>query len=81
MLLDIDFNKDDETALLTFEVERFKSEKDIKLAIAIVTTFCADFALDPELEVEDFTDLLDQIEAKNKKHFTFFINEDGIEVE
>lgn len=81
MLLDIDFNKEDETAELTFEVARFKSEHDMKLAIAIITTFCADFALDPELDVEEFTDLLDQIESKGKTHFTFFINEDGIEVE
>lgn len=81
MLLDIEFNKDEETAELTFEVERFKDERDTKLAIAIVTTFCGDFALDPELEPEDFAEIIEQVKAKGKTQFTFLINEDGVEVD
>ncbi|MCK5882389.1 MAG: hypothetical protein KAG61_01775 [Bacteriovoracaceae bacterium] len=81
MLVDIDFNKEEETAELTFQVESFKDERDAKLAIAIVTTFCGDFALDPELETEEFADILEQVKSKDKTKFTFLINEDGIEVE
>lgn len=81
MQLDIDFNKEEETALLTFSRDAFETDNDIKLAIAIITTFCGDFALDPELEPEDFEDILEQCREKDAHSFIFEINEDGIEVE
>lgn len=80
MKLNIDFNAKEQMALLTFPVEEFTSEREFSVAISIISTFSADFDLDPELEKEDLQEIIERAISEDKDSFTFEICEDGIEV-
>lgn len=81
MLLDVNFEKAEETAKLTFFCKELNEEKDYSLALAILTTFCGDFALEPELEIEDLQEIAGKANEGEAKSFTFFINEEELEAE
>ena len=80
MKLNIDFNPKAQMALLTFPLEEFKQERDFAVAISIISTFSADFDLDPELEKDDIAGIISKAMEDEKESFTFEICEDGIEV-
>lgn len=81
MIVDIDIDKFSQAYLLKFKTEQFKDEKDCKMAIRIVTCLALDFDLDPELEPEDFQEIIDKTIELEKQEFTFDIGADGIEVD
>jgi hypothetical protein len=81
MKVNIDFDANEQMAKLTFYLEELKSDRDFAIATSIVTTFSADFDLDPELERGDFDQMIEKARENEKECFTFLICEDGIEVE
>lgn len=81
MKIDIDFNKDEQSAYLTFYNCEFKEKRDFIVAISTIEIFSGDFSLDPELEIEDLEDILKQSKQKNSDKFIVIINEDEIEVD
>ena len=81
MIIDVDFNGSEQTTMVTFAIEQFKGDRDYHVASSIVQTFSADFDLDPELEKEDFVDIIEKAHSGEGNHFTFYISEEGIEVD
>lgn len=81
MKIDVDFNNEEQSALISFYPEEFKTKRDFLLAVNIVQTFSADFDLDPELGEEDIKTILSKLKDEDKNHLVFIINEEGIEVD
>ena len=65
----------------TFLIENFTSLKDYKECLAIICMISADYYLDPELEIEDLKNFVEQAKDKTKSSLTLFISEDGLELE
>ncbi len=65
----------------SFELANFKTEKDLKEGLAIVFMVAADYYLDPELELEDFANLIEQGKEKSKAIMALAVSEDGLELE
>ncbi|MCO4795070.1 MAG: hypothetical protein KC493_15240 [Bacteriovoracaceae bacterium] len=81
MKIDVDFDNDTESVMISFFPKEFNSKRDFSLSLNIIQTFCGDFDLDPELEIEDIAELMKTMEEREKEFFVFIINEDGIEVD
>ncbi|MBT3981441.1 MAG: hypothetical protein HOE90_08815 [Bacteriovoracaceae bacterium] len=81
MKVNIDFDGKEQSTNLTFYHDQFNTDRDYNVAISIVQTFCADFDMDPELEVEDFKEIIIKSGEKESQKFTFIIDEEGIEVD
>lgn len=81
MLVDIKFQKDEQTATMEYKLEHFKDKLAKQECLAILTTFAADFYLDPELEVADLEEYLSQAREQNKESLVFILHEEGLELE
>lgn len=81
MQVDIKFQKEDQSASLAFEVANFTDKLSKQECLAILTTFAADFYLDPELEISDLDGFIEQARAQNKSSLLFILHEDGLELE
>ncbi len=81
MKIDVNFDQETQTALITFFVKEMKANKDFSICQSIVQTFSADFNLDPELEREDLDEIIKVANEKGSNSFIFMINEEGIEVD
>lgn len=81
MLVDIKFQKTEQTASLSFKTQDFKDNLSKQECLAIITTFAADFYLDPELEISDLDSFIDQAGDENKSILTFILHEEGLELE
>lgn len=81
MKVDIQIAKDCEQIDIKFFTEEFKTPRNYREAIHIVTCFSYEFDLDPELEDEDLEEIIEKTKELEKDEFTFNINEDGIEVD
>ena len=81
MLVDIQIIPKTLEAILRFEIENFKDDKNYKDAIAAITMVAADYSLDPEFELEDLQDMVKVAVKDSKKSLIFSILEDGIEAE
>ena len=81
MLVDIEFDEKNHETFATFETSRMNDERKIKEVLAIVTMISADYHLDPELEVEDMLDFIEQSNERSKAKMTFSICEEGLELE
>lgn len=80
MLVDISY-VGEEAIHITYFVDEFKISRDYAVALSIMANFSAEFELEPELEVEDFEEILSQIEKTGKSKFVVQIDEEGIEIE
>lgn len=81
MQVDIKFQKTEQTASLGFKLADFKDNLSKLECLAIITTFAADFYLDPELEVSDLEGFIAQATDLKKSVLTFILHEDGLELE
>ena len=63
MKVDITFDKENESAQVTFSID------------------AGDFSLDPDLDADDFTEIINKAKEGEHESFTFEISEDGIEVD
>ena len=81
MLVDIKFQKEDQSASLSFKLIDFKDNLAKKECLAILTTFAADFYLDPELEASDLEGFITQASEQKKEALLFMLHEDGLELE
>ena len=81
MLVDITFDKKEQTACLNFKIENLNSVLAKQETLAILTTMAADFYLDPELEVEDLDSFISQATEGDKNSLYFILHEDGLELE
>ena len=82
MLVDIQFKSKPEISTnLKFELLHLNNEHNFKEVLAILTMVCADYYLDPEIGVEDLTDLISQAKSENKSKMTLEISEEGIDLE
>ncbi len=68
-------------AKIQFQFDDFKGPIDFKNSVAIISMIAGDFSLDPELELEDLTDLVVQGKEAGNTSIIFEIGEDGIEAE
>lgn len=81
MLVDIKFQKDHQSASLEFKVSDFKDLLSKQECLATLSIIAADFYLDPELEISDLDQLIEQAKEGNKTSLVFFLAEDGLELE
>ena len=81
MNLDINLNPKEGSAELTFKLESISSDRNKLEVISILQIIASDFALDPELELEDINSILGKANNDSKKSITFFMDEEGLEVE
>ena len=81
MKVDITFDKENESAQVTFSIDQFISERRFNEARAIIQIFAGDFSLDPDLDADDFTEIINKAKEGEHESFTFEISEDGIEVD
>ncbi len=68
-------------ASITFKFEDYKAPKDFKDSLAIISMIAGDYSLDPELELEDFQQLIDQGKEAGKTSISFSVSEEGLEAE
>ena len=81
MKVDISFSKGGEAATIKFFLSEFLGPKDTLTGLSILTLVAADFDLDPELEPEEFDNILTQIKEEKSEEFTVSIDEEGIEID
>lgn len=81
MKIDVNFNRETESARVTFFNEEFIDDLAFNKARAIVQIFAGDFALDPDMEADDFVEIISKARELEHDRFTFDISEDGIEVD
>ena len=82
MLVNIEIiEKPELSTQATFQLESFSAPKDYKEALAIIFMISADYYLDPELEIEDFQNIIKQGKEKSSVSLILLVNEDGIELE
>lgn len=65
----------------TFNIKDFNTPKDFKESMAIIFMICADYYLDPELEIEDLIGFIEQAKERTKDKLALFADESGIELE
>lgn len=68
-------------SFIEFQVSEFKSQKDFKDALALITMVAGDYELDPEVDEEVLTDLIEKTKEYTKESFIFSFHEEGIEVD
>ena len=81
MLVDIKFQKDHQSASLSFKVDDFKDLLSRQECLAILSLTAADFYLDPELGMDDLEELVEQARESKKQSLIFYLHEDGLELE
>lgn len=81
MLVDINFQSDQQTATLSYVLENLEDKRSKQECLAILATFAADFYLDPELEIKDLEEYISQAKEKDKNILTFILHEEGLELE
>ena len=81
MLVDITFQKKEQTATLAFKIKDLDSQLAKQETLAIITTMAADFYLDPELEIEEIKGFATQALEQDKESLVFILHEDGLELE
>lgn len=79
MIVDIDYINPD-LVHISYTVEQFKEERDYAIALSIMANFCAEFEIEPEIGIEEFQQIIEQVKSKGKEIFTVVIEEDGIEI-
>jgi hypothetical protein len=81
MICDIKINPKTLECTLEFELTHFISDKEFKDSLAILTMVSGDYSLDPEIELDEFKDLINQGVSSKKSIIQFLIDEEGIEAE
>jgi len=81
MICDIKINPKTFECTLEFELNHFNSDKEFKDSLAILTMVSGDYSLDPEIELDEFKDLINQGVSSQKSIIQFLIDEEGIEAE
>ena len=81
MICDIKINPKTFECTLEFELAHFNSDKEFKDSLAILTMLSGDYSLDPEIELDEFKDLINQGVSSKKSVIQFLIDEEGIEAE
>ncbi len=81
MLVDIKFQKTQQSTSLEFKLDDFKDMLSKQECLATLSIVAADFYLDPELEISDLDELIEKAKSDNKNSLVFFLQEDGLELE
>lgn len=81
MIVDIQFNPKEQSAILTYELANFATELNKKECLAIITIVSADFYLDPEIELEHLDEFLKIAQEQDKSKLVFEISEDGVDLQ
>ena len=81
MIVDIQLDPKNEETKAIFEIANIVSAINIKEVIAIVSIICGDYHMDPELEESELEEFLKQAKDKEKTNLTFYISEEGLELE
>lgn len=68
-------------ATLNFKFSDFKDLRSHQDALTLIFIICADYQLDPELELEDFQGIIESSKESGKEGISFFISEDGLEAQ
>lgn len=64
-----------------FKLSDIENERSIKEIAAIIFMIAGDYALDPEIEIDDIKDFMAMALEKNKAKMALFISEDGLELD
>ncbi len=64
-----------------FKLSDFDNDHKIKESLAIIFMIAGDYALDPEIEVEDLKGFISMAIEKGKAKLALFISEDGLELD
>jgi hypothetical protein len=82
MLVDIQIiDKPEIHTKAIFNLSDFDTDRKIKEALAIIFMVAGDYALDPELEVDDLKGFISMAMEKSKAKLALFISEDGLELD
>lgn len=81
MIADISVNPKTLDCDIRFRIEDIKNENSIKDCLAIVSMISGDYALDPELELEDMISFVEKAKNEDKVTLLFTVSEDGLELE
>jgi hypothetical protein len=81
MKTDISINHKTLDTNITFKVNDIKNENSLKDCLAIVSMISGDYALDPELDLEDMISFVEKAKSEDKMALLFTISEDGLELE
>lgn len=78
-----EFNVDPKThdSTLKFAFSNFKGPKDYTNALTLLFMVCGDYQLDPELEMEDFEEIIQSTKESGKDSICFYISEEGLEAQ
>ena len=70
-----EFHVDQKThdCTLKFAYSSFESQKDYVNALTLLFMVCGDYQLDPELELEDFQQIISSSQESGKDHICFYI--------
>ena len=79
MKVDIDYLGREQVSI-TYETDVFNDDRDFAIGLSILTNFCTEFELEPDLTFEEFKELIEQIRSKDKASFKVCIDEEGIEI-
>ena len=69
------------SASAIFMVEDFKSDKDYKDTLAILSMVAGDYHLDPEVEVDELKEFVAKAKEENHSALEFIVDEEGVELE
>lgn len=69
------------SAEMILKVEDFKSEKDFKDSLAILSMVAGDYHLDPEVEVEELEGFVQKAKNEAKMALKFTVDEEGLDLE
>ncbi len=81
MKCDINVNPKTYECTLDFKLSDFNAEKDYQNSLAILCMVAGDYSLDPEVELSEFKELVQQGINDQKDVIQFLIDEEGIEAE
>ncbi|MCT4641794.1 MAG: hypothetical protein N4A33_05800 [Bacteriovoracaceae bacterium] len=81
MKCDITIDEKNLECNLTFNLGDFTDQKNYKDALTVVSMVSGDYHLDPEIELDDFIELVSKGKSDNKQVITFSINEEEIGAE
>ena len=81
MNVDVKIDRKTLDAKVEFKFENISGLEDLMDSVAIISMIAGDFSLDPELELEDFQELVLNGKSAGNNSIIFDIGEDGIEAE
>jgi hypothetical protein len=81
MLTEFKVDPKNQECTLTFQFSNFTSPASYQNALSLIFIVCADFQLDPELEMADFEEIIQASKESGKDAITFFISEEGLEAQ